>query len=100
MTDPEEILQMIDEAIEELNHNGKDFKFYCKFVPNITIFEIGIDDEELNPVLPFKVCYRSNIQEQIEDFVLMIRSREFYERELEKFWSGKELDEMQNKGDK
>jgi len=100
MTTEEEILQMIDKAIEDFNYNGKDFKFYCKFVPGTSIFEIGINDEELNPVLPFKVCSMINIQEQIEDFVLTIRSREFYERELEKFWSGKELDEMQNKGDK
>jgi hypothetical protein len=95
-----EILELIKKAIEEFNHNGKDFKFYCKFVPGTSIFEIGINDEELSPVLPFKICSMINIQEQIEDFVLTIRSRAFYERELEKFWSGKELEEMQNKGDK
>jgi len=100
MTDQEEILQMINEAIERFNYNGKDFKFYVMKSPWGNTVEIGIEDEELDPVLPFKVCYRSNIQEQIEDFVLTIRSREFYERELEKFWSGKELEEMQNKGDK
>jgi hypothetical protein len=95
-----EILELIKQAIEDFNHNGKDFHYYVKITDYSNAVEIGIDDEELDPVLPFKICSYYNIQEQIEDFVLTIRSREFYERELEKFWNRKELDEMQNKGDK
>jgi hypothetical protein len=95
-----EILELIKQAVEHFNHNGKDFNFYVKKTDYSNAVEIGIEDEELDPVLPFKICTYYNIQEQIEDYVLTIRSREFYERELEKFWSGKQLEEMQNKGDK